>query len=196
MTNAAPAPKPKKPTPPAAGPAPEVPEPRTTEEAYALAVSSSNLRMHMDADRGSTADILVAAGWSQSRIGASLMRLHSQWEHCEHPVRLEKDAVQRLAQERVDKFNEKAKPDLLAAQAEADRWYLHECALVLQRLKELPATRAQLTAQIVKWKVFDAADKAPRVILWWLDQNCPACNGTKYGPSGRGTMCKPCKGSG
>ena len=38
--------------------------------------------------------------------------------------------------------------------------------------------------------------KAAKVILWWMNQTCPACNGTKLGPSGRGTMCRPCKGTG
>lgn len=49
-------------------------------EQYASATNTSNLRMEMDADRRSNADILVAAGWSKSRIGTALMRLHTHYD--------------------------------------------------------------------------------------------------------------------
>jgi len=46
------------------------------EEQYASANDSSNLRV--EAERRSDADILIAAGWSASRIGAALMRLQTK----------------------------------------------------------------------------------------------------------------------
>lgn len=48
------------------------------EESYSTACNSSNLRV--EADRGSNADILIAAGWLPSRaIGAVLLRLHTKY---------------------------------------------------------------------------------------------------------------------
>lgn len=48
-------------------------------ERYSTAIQSSNLRCETreDAPLGSTG-ILIAAGWSPSRIGASLLRLHTK----------------------------------------------------------------------------------------------------------------------
>lgn len=47
-------------------------------ERYATACNSSNLRV--EAERGSSADILIAAGWLPSRaIGAVLLRLHTKY---------------------------------------------------------------------------------------------------------------------
>jgi hypothetical protein len=49
-----------------------------TAEQYAVATNTSNLRMEMDADRRSNADILIAAAWAPSRIGTALMRLQTK----------------------------------------------------------------------------------------------------------------------
>lgn len=48
----------------------------TTEENYLRATTSSNLRV--EADVIGSADVLIAAGWSASRIGSALMRLHTK----------------------------------------------------------------------------------------------------------------------
>lgn len=48
------------------------------EEQYISAGSSSNLRV--EADRRGDADILIASGWSASRIGSALMRLHTEFD--------------------------------------------------------------------------------------------------------------------
>lgn len=50
----------------------------TVEEAYTSANQSSNLRVV--ADKRGDADIIIAAGWSASRIGAALMRLHTEYD--------------------------------------------------------------------------------------------------------------------
>lgn len=47
-------------------------------EQYASAINASNLRV--EADRSGQADILICAGWSASRIGAALMRLHTEFD--------------------------------------------------------------------------------------------------------------------
>lgn len=48
----------------------------TIEERYSSAVTASSLKV--EADKGGAADVLIAAGWSPSRIGSALMRLHTK----------------------------------------------------------------------------------------------------------------------
>lgn len=176
-----------------ATPVPQATEPRTTDEAYTSAIVSSHLRV--EADRPGAADFLIAAGWSQSRIGLSMLRLHTEWERASKPRPVSKEAVERIAAE-MDKNSPTGRPDIEAARAEVARWEANEWMLVIQQLKTWKGVAATLTSQMGKWKVDDASVKTPKVILWWMNQNCPACNGTKLGPSGRGTMCKACKGTG
>lgn len=55
----------------------------TIEEAYTSANTSSNLRV--EADKRGDADLLIAAGWSGSRIGMALMRLHAEYDSTSIP---------------------------------------------------------------------------------------------------------------
>ncbi len=48
----------------------------STEEKYLVATNTSNLRV--EAERTGAADVIIAAGWSASRIGGALMRLHTK----------------------------------------------------------------------------------------------------------------------
>ncbi len=48
----------------------------STEERYLTATNTSNLKVQ--AERTGAADVLIAAGWSASRIGGALMRLHTK----------------------------------------------------------------------------------------------------------------------
>lgn len=59
------------------------------EESYQVAGNTSDLTV--EADRRGAADVLIAAGWSPTRIGAALMRLHSEY-----------DAAQRKGEGRTD----------------------------------------------------------------------------------------------
>lgn len=53
----------------------------TVEETYSRSVNSANLRMETREDsQTSAADVLIAAGWSSSRLGASLMRLRTEFD--------------------------------------------------------------------------------------------------------------------
>jgi hypothetical protein len=53
-------------------------EKRGVEEAYTSAGNSSDLRV--EAEVRTDADIIIAAGWSESRVGIALLRLHSEWD--------------------------------------------------------------------------------------------------------------------
>lgn len=50
----------------------------TVDERYITATNTSNLKVL--SDRRGAADVLIAAGWSASRLGAALMRLHSEFD--------------------------------------------------------------------------------------------------------------------
>jgi len=140
-------------------------EQMTTEERYTSAIPASSLKF--EAHKQGQADVIAAAGMSRSRVGAALLRLHTEWD------RAWNDRPGHLSQ--------------LGAS---------EAALLMGRLKTLREVRVELTAQMTRWKVVDAIDKAPAVILWWLDQTCHSCNGTKLAASGRGSICKVCRGTG
>lgn len=59
----------------------ETTEKPTVEESYSSAVTSSNLRMEVREDSpNGAAGVLIAVGWSPSRIGAALMRLHTEYD--------------------------------------------------------------------------------------------------------------------
>lgn len=50
----------------------------SVDERYITATNTSNLKVL--SDRRGAADVLIAAGWSASRLGAALMRLHSEFD--------------------------------------------------------------------------------------------------------------------
>lgn len=149
----------------------DTPQKPDIEEHYSVAVSAANLKV--ETIKRGPADMLIAAGWSRSRIGQSLLRLHTEWSAAEHPRR-SKEVGKELA----------------------EAWHIHETKLLLQKLKTLPEVRHQLGLQMGRWRYEDGQDKAAAVLMWWLDQNCKTCQGTKLGPTGHGSMCKACRGSG
>ena len=50
----------------------------TTAEKYSSAIHASNLRV--EAEKPGAGDLLIAVGWSPSRLGAALMRLHTEYD--------------------------------------------------------------------------------------------------------------------
>jgi Zn finger protein HypA/HybF involved in hydrogenase expression len=116
-------------------------EKRGVEEAYTSASTSSNLRV--EADRPGDADVIIAAGWNQSRIGAALLRLHTEF-----------DASERLRLATADQFlpaGKTSKEQRTAAATQAFAFNLHETGLLLGKLKSLPDVRAQAMIQAMKW---------------------------------------------
>lgn len=164
------------------------------EEQYTRATTTSNLRMDTrDGSPRSAADIIMAAGWSDYRIGGALLRLHTEFDGSEKPRLATRDDFMRPGQHDRDARK--------AASRQAHEFNLHELGLLLQKLKSLPAVRTQLTLQMLKWKVEDAEVKAVGVLRWWLSQACPECGGTKFKVAegtGRHTAkaCTLCSGTG
>lgn len=128
----------------------------TVDERYTRASNSRNLTVKEI--HSGDADVLIAAGWSKSRIGAALLRLHSEWDSAEKP---------RLSRE--------------VAKDQAREWLLHEQGMLLGKLKSLPNVRHLVIDHCTrKWNWDRAESKAPAVLLWWLDSTCPDCHGTRY----------------
>ena len=50
----------------------------TIEERYISATQATNLKV--EAEKSGPADVLIAAAWSMSRVGAALVRLSSEWD--------------------------------------------------------------------------------------------------------------------
>ncbi|MDR6216189.1 hypothetical protein [Paracidovorax wautersii] len=158
--------------------------PRTLEEAYASAANSSDLRCETrdGAPRADT-DLLIAAGWSQSRVGGALLRLHTEWDGAEHArVASAADFLQTAQARRPDA----ARAPQTAAQVKASAAQLAQHAnaqqakLLMGHLKTLAPVREQLALQLSKWKVADAHAVAIAVLRWWLAPACGACEGRKF----------------
>lgn len=128
-------------------------EKRGVEEIYTSATTSSNLRVE-GPDRPGDADVIIAAGWSESRIGSALLRLHTEFDAAEK-LRLA-TAAQFLPSGKISKDVRNA-----AAQ-EAHAFNLHEMGLLLGKLKSLPAVRAQAIKQAMKWRFGESQDPISR----------------------------------
>ena len=170
----------------------------TIEERLANATNSSNLvptRMDDDGGRIGTLEILTAAGWTSKTveyaIGRNLIALHSEWDGAEHPRAPLPHDIERIAAKlppMVDievvgpdgSKTRKSVPRLVAAKAEATKWYDLERQRLVGKLKTMPAAQAGL----VEWATLKGmeapAAKVRAVLFWWLDHQCPRCNGTKY----------------
>ncbi len=195
------------------------------EESYTGAVATSNLKF--DSREGSptgAAGMLIAAGWSPTRLGAALMRLHSEWDGSAKPEKPTPAKIKALAATVKDEqlvvdgkpVLVDGKPKMVAgtvlvgdrrvprdfwAFEEAHRWYEQELRTLVGKLKTLTDARRELTLQALKWKIEDPERTAGAVIKYWLDQTCNGCDGLKWkkapgSPSLSAKMCQACTGTG
>lgn len=133
--------------------------PAAVDEIYQSASNTSNLRV--EADRRGPGDVIIAAGWSMSRLGMGLLRLHSEWDASEKPPKPTKASIEAL----VGTFQRalpgeyapvlagnKPRP-LTGAEAVhyAARWHAHEVGMLLGKLKALPDVREQVTLKALRW---------------------------------------------
>ncbi|PUA95505.1 hypothetical protein C8C99_0305 [Acidovorax sp. 107] len=176
---------------------------RTIEESYASATASSDLRCDTreGAPRSDT-DLLIAAGWSPSRIGAALLRLHTEWDGAEHLRPAAGADFAQAARARQPVALSQTPPMARAVADKLAAEFNHQQAkLLMSRLKTMPVVREQLTLQLLKWKVEDAEQVAGALLRWWLAPNCHACHGRKFEvipDTGRlsSKHCKPCGATG
>jgi hypothetical protein len=148
------------------------------DERYSNATHASSLVVQ---ERTSgPGDVLIAAGWSRSRTGAALMRLHSEWDGVEKP---------------------RPSRDKTVSRAEAAKWLEHEHKILMGKLKTLPEVRGALTEWCERQGYKNPVEKAMTALIWWLDPICPTCHGRKFEtikdtPVLSGRLCPECKGSG
>jgi hypothetical protein len=181
-------------------------EKRGVEEQYTSAMSTSDLRV--EAERKCDADIIIASGWSQGRIGGALMRLHTEYDASEKPRALTFQFFLPLLVEAAAataKDGKVSKEDMKRlkrkAQMQAHDFNLNQLGRFLERLKSLPDVRTQMTIELVRRGVTDAETAGVEILRWWLHQTCPVCNGTKFqaveGTSRHnGKACPQCQGTG
>lgn len=181
----------------------------TIEERYTSATHASNLRVQ--AERTGSADMLIAMGWSPSRLGAALIRLHSEWDGAQTPVKPTKAAIDLIAHS-MDRIQDGMRKvdgemvknmvlDMAGAQRTAHDWYMHELKILFQRLKTMPDVRQQLTLWARQHQIDNASHRVAETLGWWLDHTCPACQGRGKEliagtPHKSHKNCKVCKGSG
>lgn len=178
-------------------------ERRTIEESYTSATSSSDLRCETrDGAPRCDTDLLIAAGWSQSRVGAALLRLHTEWDGAEH---LRPAVAADFAQAARARSPVAGRQTQAEAKAQAEKLAkehnTQQARLLMAHLKTMPAVREQLALQLGKWKAEDADLIAGAVLRWWLAPNCHSCHGRKFHvipDTGRlsNKHCRPCEATG
>lgn len=165
----------------------------TVDERLTRAANTSNLKV--EAERRGDGDVLIAAGWTSKSleyvVGRHLMALHSEWDRAEHPRMPRLRDIEQIAAKlppMVDievvapdgSKTRKSVPRLAAAKAEAEKWFDLERNRLLGKLKTLPAAEAALVLWADQKGIESAKLKVRAVLFWWLDHQCPRCNGTKY----------------
>mgnify|MGYP001559297126 CR=1 FL=1 len=199
---------------------PDDQEPPSLAEQYSTAVGTSNLRVQ--SERRTPADMVIAAGMNENRLGMALRRLATEWDSVGKPpqpdnVTLEGMAAKypRIKGTGMVLYVGKEMAPATAAQQEAEAWHAHELGLLFQRLKTLPEVRAALVfhfkekaatrwhaPRFFPWAQVDAVPHIVGAVLqWWLDPVCPACHGVKkkiIAGTGRTSSkdCHVCKGKG
>ena len=175
-----------------------------------MACNASSLKV--EAEKGGPADVMIAAGWSDSRVGMALLRLHSEWDGSAKPKRATEPMIAAMA-ERLKAGDEQErtrwgppnprapKPGnaMVRARSESVAWYRKELRLLAQSLK----SRAIVLEQLTHWAILRGID--PLVVgpalHHWLAPTCAACDGhgrrkIPDAPALSAKQCHACQGTG
>lgn len=166
------------------------------DERYLVAGNATDLSVRTE--QSGPVDLLIAAGWSQSRLGSAALRLHSEWSAAALPRRPGREQIARVARD-LPLLN--GKPDLAHANRVALHWHQVELRRVFDRLHSLPAVRDQLAVQALQRGMTGPSALAAAVLCHWLDPVCPSCNGLKFmqvkgAPALSARICPACRGLG
>ena len=161
------------------------------EEQYSQACTSSNLRV--EADRRSAADVLIASGMSNSRLGGALMRLRSEYGSDSVPRRNASATDHRLMMGRL-----KTLPAVLSAvAAQAHGWGIERpeavaLAVVSHWLDNIcqPCSGQGKTQSLVKIDVTQLRSKQKEFVTHSVVKPCKHCKGAgridlTHGSAGR-----------
>jgi hypothetical protein len=174
-------------------------------EQYSSAVGTSNLRV--DGQRRTPADMVIAAGMNEHRLGMSLRRLATEWDAVGKPPKASPENLEAMAAKYPREengmviYHGKEVTPAMAAHREAAAWHAHEMGLLFQRLKTLPEVRAALVHWATEKGMEGPEHVVGAVLQWWLSPLCPVCHGVKkkiIAGTGRTSSkdCYECKGSG
>lgn len=154
----------------------------TTQERYAKAVQTSNLRCDTAEHARGGADLLIAAGWCKSKFGAALMRLQAEWDGAERwgvkvPVKPTKRAIMAEAQVTMKGGIRKiTTASMEAARKKLEGYYEQEMRKLAGALKSLPEVITMLELKLLLDG--QSAELAAPLVLYWLDPVCRVCHGT------------------
>jgi hypothetical protein len=163
------------------------------EELYQSAVNTSDLTV--DVNRRGAADVLIAAGWSKSRLGQALQRLRSEWDGCSKPRKATDAEVAQFALEMPDR---KGKPDIKRARGMADLGY----SQAIKRRAEKIRGRSEVMEALELWAAAHGVDAGllGPALTHWIAPTCPVCDGLgeRRLPDAPvlGKTCQHCNGTG
>jgi hypothetical protein len=166
-------------------------------EKYECATSTSNLRINTrDGSPVTPADVILAAGMSDSRLGMMLLRLHSEWDSSAKPRKVTPEGIKALSLAIRDA---QGRPDMQRARREAAAWYASELRLLAQSLK----SRAGVIEQLTLWGAMKGigGDTVSAAVHYWLNSVCGDCGGHGFHkseghPSLSSRRCGTCHGTG
>lgn len=144
--------------------------PRGVDERYQAASNTSDLSV--DGEKvGQPIDTVIAAGWSESRVGMALLRLHSEW--C--AARPRPFTEQHVGEHAATLPAKKGRPDTKRARGDLVDAYL---SAVKDRAGKLRGREAveRLLREWACIKGHDADLVAP-TLTHWLAPQCPSCGG-------------------
>lgn len=181
------------------------------DEQYQTASNTSNLKV--ESDRRGAGDVIIAAGWSPSRVGMALLRLHSEWDSAVKPRKPGRAAIDAkvaqykaedaVARSRCHKPNceicAPARSPIDRAQAYFDQEMASDLRLLAVSLKARPIVWEQIGHWVALKGI--APSVAAEALLHWLNPVCPACDGLKLkkvpnSPALSARQCSKCHGTG
>ena len=172
--------------------------PPSIDERYTNATHATSLVVNPD--KGGAADYLIAAGWSESRLGAALMRLSSEWDGAQKPRQFSREEIDAAVTFAMGK-GAATQDDYRAARRKYAEWLLHEQKILMGQLKSLPEVRAALVCWATSKGYGKPLELAMGSLMWWLDSTCRVCHGQRLEvikDTGRlsNRQCPACRGSG
>lgn len=139
-------------------------------ETYQTATNTSDLTV--EADRRGAGDVLIAAGWSDSRLGQTLIRLRGEWDAAGKPRRATEADIERIAAKMPDP---KGRPNVKKARTAVLLGYAKAIRVRAEQMK----TRPEAMRLLLEWAVLRGVE--PEVIgpalTHWLAPTCPVCDG-------------------
>jgi hypothetical protein len=173
------------------------------QESYQTAINTTDLTV--EADRRGAGDVLIAAGWSESRLGQALIRLQGEWDGAGKPRKLTELEIEHYAQ--VEANNLARERKLPKGAVKPDVRKMRTAALIgysqgMKRRAEQMRARVEVMELLADWALMRGVDAAllGPALTHWTTPTCPVCDGhgKRKLPEAPvlGKQCHHCNGSG